>query len=618
MVRGIATTGLVFSLFSALGSSALADAEKPAACDSHFFDPDHLQSYLHDHKSVSIADILKDTPDCFKANQALVYRSGSLQCATQKAPRVLMYVDDVGGNGNTVCSFNSGNKVDYQAFYDKEPNINCHENTIECQRLNNTTGRFEYYEVNASKDDQGKSLFVQNQKATTSARVSKINPPQCMTSCHRGKPTSIGVNPRPNLENYPDWPGFYGSISDELSNSPQEKKAYTGVYLPYKAQNPRYSSLPDTYKVDKPVSSLEDLLKDQDYQRIAAEFTKSKLKKEIWPFRYAIIGAIACNDDTAQQTPAPEYNDIGTPHQFRIDSFLPDEVKSGFQTSYPEFVSDLMRKHQSNLKAQYETATRDGAHDDQVDEIYHTDEAVNPDTPDTTWNVYASDDVFGASRLAFIGKNLGLPVDDWSMTFQDTISFLGDDNNFEQIISYLSPELLDKVKDKDILDLGELTYDETSSGHGFQPAHVNAKQCDLLRKKSLATLQAAMQSNHLAGILCKNAQNTAHPSVNLPTVAPILTHLAAHPEKPALLSACINCHVGAAVNNFPFDAPTGVLADRLRAPVSNTNSKRLIDDVVDQISNGNMPRGMVITNDQKDELKEYFNWVASQPPKARN
>lgn len=587
------------SFFVGLISTSLVQADD--ACDSHFFDRSNLEKLAQEKNIKSIAQLLKLAPACFKANQAAVYRSSGLQCATAKAPRIVLYVNDE-DSGNTVCTFNSGNKKDYEEIYKKNPGIDCHENALECQHFDATKNRFEYYEMTASQDDQGHSVG-QGLDQHKIASLSPTNSAVCM-SCHRGSSPYLGeANPRPNLENYPAWPGFYGSLHDKLGATPNEKEWYLHKFLPYKPTNPRYAALPDAYNASgeiigsnsKPIVNLQNILESQNERRIASEFTDQRKKPELWPYRYAILGALACDDDHDAYD-SQQGTKIPPARRFGIESFLPDELKPKFPTSFSQVASTMLQQHQDNLKALNEIQSRAGKfHSDQFEDLYKTDIANDPSKPYTAYKVDDAEDFYNTARLAYLGLNLGLPANDWSMSFRQSFDFEAGRHNVKELLPILANYFLNKEQDKDL----NLTID-THLG-----APVDVAQCELLRKKSLTALGAKAGGDSMTSPACIASISACQPLAKVPDdLSGILGKL--QDKAPShVLNMCMSCHVYGSAVPIPF-GDRDKLTKALGSYSATHPTNLLMDEISQRIDSGKMPPTTTLSPEERRALKSYL------------
>ena len=583
-----------------LNLSVYADDEKP--CDPNFFNRAHLESLVQNKKIETLAQLLALAPNCFKTNQVAIYKSHSLHCANYKAPRILIYMnDDATGStaGNTVCSFNSGNKEDYQEFYVNTPDRDCHEDAMECQHFNTEKSRFEYFQVSFPKDDQGKAFKPTLSKASR-VNVSEVNPTTCLT-CHRGNTSFLGeANPRPNLENYPVWPGFYGSLHDKFDATPSEKEHYNKDFLSYRQANQRYAALPLILDENmhysgsnsKPAVNLQNLLESQNQKRIASEFTDPRLTDQAWPFRYAILASLACNDERRGYT--SDGKEVPAQWKFGIETFLPEKLRAKFQTSYAKFASEALRLHKKNIQSLYDTQALAGkSFLDQFDDQYHADIKVDPNQSYASYELSGdtASEFWPVTRLAYLGFNLGLPVWDWSMTFQSTVDFEAGRHNFQQIFPLLASKFYNSETDKD-LDL--------SQAAGFGGA-VDEKFCQKLRDKSLAALAAIsdggqdfrmIRTQGKAGMIADLPEGISSSSVKVHT-------------PPPNINLCMKCHVSGDAIPIPFDQPEK-LRNALYAPASTHSSNLLIDEIIQRLDSGSMPKNKVISTGERNDLKDYF------------
>ncbi len=151
----------------------------------------------------SVEDLLSLLPQKFRTIYTLIYRSRSLQDASEKNPRVLLFSE----NG-LVLSFN-GDPL--QKNYNK-------------------------IEVLSPSDD-GSQISMKEIDFSGGRPIVHNNPVSC-TKCHR-------VDSRPIWDSYAIWPGVFGSFDDifsEKTSPPQEKLAFNN-WLKAKESHPRYQKL---------------------------------------------------------------------------------------------------------------------------------------------------------------------------------------------------------------------------------------------------------------------------------------------------------------------------------------------------------------------------------------
>lgn len=619
-------------------------------CPTDFLGRENLEKLIRDKGIKSVSEILKLMPACYKNNHVKVFNSSSLQCATPKAPRIIIYLPEP--HTNTTCSFNSGNREDYKEFYEKDPNIDCHENTLEC--IHHTEdSRYEFYEVVVPQDDQGKpfsrSQDLRSHKKLGQTYLSDVNPPTCMTSCHRG--TSIPgqrPEPRPTIENYPLWAGFYGSYHDELYRgnkslmSPKEIENFTHAYYPYKKENARYSELQElvdenlvpiktavSYR-SKPAIDLQNAYESQNFKRIAKKFTDEPTLSRIWPFRYALVAALACNDDvdrysTSQSTMERHYKVPGgsvgiyktnggiqktfydekgevnyhptsdmlnakVPEglSFPIDSFVPLEVKALLPISYQSVVSEALKDHLDNLKHQMDLQKTFGSTiPDEVTEQYSRDFKNDPAAPESTYKVYYADSLSYPARLGTLARNLGISTEDWSLTFRKTLDFSAGSHNPGQILPFLAEKLL--AGEPELADV----INKTRYG-------MDVDFCQSLRQKSLTTLSEAFKKGEI-----KIAPITSSTTSGLNPKSGTQKDCNSLPVPPPELNSCIQCHVFGTETKIPFNNPKELSA-RLKLPVSSDEPEILFKKIHVLVQSGNMPYSIKTSAEQKAALIKYF------------
>jgi hypothetical protein len=166
----------------------------------------------------SVDQLIPLLPDELRSNFTFMYQSMSLQEATAKAPRAILFLRD----GTLTCTFN-GNPS--EKGYD----------TLECFQYRAGSRSFDFRQIEFPSPRNGLRV-VEFSRPNHSA-----NGAISCTSCH-------GRDPRPNWEAYPGWPGAYGSNNDILGTTfPDQKvQAETRNFLQFKStykKYPRYAAL---------------------------------------------------------------------------------------------------------------------------------------------------------------------------------------------------------------------------------------------------------------------------------------------------------------------------------------------------------------------------------------
>jgi hypothetical protein len=154
-----------------------------------------------------LEDAISILPQEFLEHYVLVYAGHGAQHTSVTNPRTLLF----GNDSHIVFAFNGDSKED--GFFD-----------LEMSEFNSKTSQYEY-------------SFIHFQDKQAPVR-SEINPAKCI-QCH-------GPNPRTVFNDYPLWPGNYGSKHDEIDFKSQEMKDYR-QYLTEAKSNPRYSQLSTKY-----------------------------------------------------------------------------------------------------------------------------------------------------------------------------------------------------------------------------------------------------------------------------------------------------------------------------------------------------------------------------------
>jgi hypothetical protein len=554
-------------------SHSIGLARKPASgdtsCDYQYFDRANLLSLGQAGTVTNIADIIKGAPDCFKQNQVAVYNSESLHCANFRAPRMILYAND-DDFGRTVCSFNSGIKADYPEFYQKDPKVDCHESSMECETFNVASNRFEFYEI---------------KEGNKNISVSNVNPTQCLL-CHKGTEDYLGSkNPRPNIENYPAWPGFYGSMHDKFGATPKELDAYLHQFLVYKPSNARYSLLPTVLGSDgrytgsngKPIVNLQNRLSNQNQQHIGSEFTEQPTLARIWPYRYALLGALACDDDLQFRDPTKDDNSLlPAARNYRVQSFLPDVLNQTSKTNFDTLAIATMQQHLDNLKKLYTNQQKLGDITfDQFLDQYKTDIANDAKRSYPNYDLADSDDYWNMVRLAYLASNLGIPIQNWSMTFGSSLDFEAGDANPKQIIIRVAPFFLDPVVDADV------KFPDFITSLGEIP---DTHLCTTLRNKSLKALSGVTQWPTSGGVIQPVPNN----------------------GPPQALTSCIGCHVMGLAPKIPFNDSTQ-LKQAFSAMSVTDPGKTLFEEISKRLDEGSMPPNAELGAGEKESLKAYFN-----------
>ncbi len=151
----------------------------------------------------TVDEVVALLPPQYRAHYVLAYAGHAAQTSSELNPRVLAF----GRDAHLIITFNG--EADQPGF-----------EMLEVAELNASTAQFEY------------SFITLDGHAEASR--SEVNPARCL-ACH-------GEKPRTLFNDYPVWPGFYGSNGDGLIPGSDEQLAFSR-YLDRAAFHPRYSKL---------------------------------------------------------------------------------------------------------------------------------------------------------------------------------------------------------------------------------------------------------------------------------------------------------------------------------------------------------------------------------------
>ena len=165
-----------------------------------------LQKLIVDREARSVEEVLPWLPPTMRSSYALVFRSRSLQGASEAHPRVLLY----GPEARFIVSFNGDAG---EAGY----------NALETMEFDERTKTFTYREI----------AFPAASDASSPVRFSPPNPARC-TACH-------GTPARPIWDSHPFWPGILGERYG-AALSAHEADAVR-AFLQEQPRHPRYRTL---------------------------------------------------------------------------------------------------------------------------------------------------------------------------------------------------------------------------------------------------------------------------------------------------------------------------------------------------------------------------------------
>jgi hypothetical protein len=233
------------------------------------FDFEALRSLLQRGNGASVDELIASLPFTLRSRYALVFDSRSLQGATFKDPRVILY----GPDARLVVTFNGDSSQ--RGFQ-----------TVETMEFQPETQEFRFRELQFPERGSGSAAVV----------VSEVNPERC-ARCH-------GIPARPIWDTHPLWPGAYGEhYGGGISAA---ESAGLASFLAQQPQNPRYRNLLNIKRFaeqatfretaarrytgtqeEPPNAELSILLTQLQFQSI----TRNLARQSRFPlFQYALLG----------------------------------------------------------------------------------------------------------------------------------------------------------------------------------------------------------------------------------------------------------------------------------------------------------------------------------------
>ncbi|MGZ3697572.1 MAG: hypothetical protein ACXWP5_05665 [Bdellovibrionota bacterium] len=470
------------------------------------FDFAALQSLIESRHLTSVEQVISLLPENYRQNYSLVYLSRSSQFASPKYPRIILF----GPDAKFIIALSGDPSM---PGFDKLE-------TIEFQEASKS---FKFREIEFSKEAKRPKFH--------------LNPEQTCAKCHR---TPL----RPNWENYPFWPGAFGSDIGTLSGA---EKRYLDEYQKSTAHQGRYQYLKPLSNPGEVNAGVTQSLYNLEFMQIWSSIKSSSLYPR---YKYSFTAAaLECLD---------------------LDEFLPKPVrKSGkglFRTEW-----DHSRRIGKDLGVQFQLAHKDNP------EIAKEDFGREPRTLRVSTSYH------------YLADRMGLDYTNWTLSRE-----MGSENIVTPDRGIID---LSKVILTDIVEGGDPDLQFVARSIGSPPflflsdGFGGKGTCSDLKRASLAAFSAADCNT------CKNSAPGPNMDRRLQDV-PKITRRILNP--PAAITQCMSCHGSASSTapQRPFDHPDQMTAELAKSAVSRLRSRE---------PNFRMPPGdrKLDSGDARD-LERYF------------
>jgi hypothetical protein len=339
----------------------------------------------------SIDDLLPLLSPEHLSHYVLMHHSQSLQGASEKAPRAILY----GKDAKLVLSWNG--RPDQDRY-----------NYIEVLAYRDATQRFEVRDIEFPKEG-AKHGPVQ---------FSSANPPLCL-SCHE-------QDARPNWQTYPLWPGAFGGEDDVVSRLGegthfQDVKRYAN-FLKSEKKKGRYRFLSDRPAADLPNTEFGSLLQTLNLKRVAR---KIAAVPELQKYRYALLGAVSCY-----------YSN----HFNQIEQYVPAQVEASFALKRADLEHSTAQANSGDFHdrvLQLRSYYRRSPEDAKVQDLFDNPWGDHPQVSDSI-----------VAALRWVVENQGVSTDDWSMQpYAPTYTFENGYVGIAHLRAILSAALLTTPQD---------------------------------------------------------------------------------------------------------------------------------------------------------------------------
>ncbi|MEO1251679.1 MAG: hypothetical protein AAFW81_04945 [Pseudomonadota bacterium] len=358
--------------------------EKVTAVNGAELDFHDLENIVEACDVYTIDEFLAVLPEDFRSRYSLVYDSRSNQAASVKAPRALVFNSDA----SLVIAFN-GEK--HQPGY----------HTIEMMQFTDDA-EFQFQRIyfpadlapdNAARDENLKPYF------------SMLNPLEC-ASCHRS-------NQRPIWDTYSLWPGVFGSNYD---NKPTyEAHFYDQFVEEMKAGKPRYRQLTDPEKFPIVSEYYDYYTQFPNFQftlllgRLNAIANAKELgaQEELFPFRYALLYALSCNEYDYPKHLQEDLVEFGDRES--LAQLIPLSVSERFAKTHQSIFEDMYEKRRMTY------AMRENRSCELQRDLYYQSKPDFKEPFQCGKNYVRGEFIEPTANVRYVVENLGYDMRHWSM-----------------------------------------------------------------------------------------------------------------------------------------------------------------------------------------------------------
>jgi hypothetical protein len=462
----------VFFLVNFQISSAMAFCNKERSLTS-LSDVTDLIDHCH---ITTIEDFIEALSPLALQKYLLVYDSRSSQMASPDYPRIILYGAGA-RKSHPIGPWNFGpsDETATLTFGISGTPYDPKYNELEFFQFNHSSKAFEFYKL---------TFNSQGNKPPT---LSQKNPKECLT-CH-------GQDPRPNFDNYPFWPGVFGSddpISRTAKNDigvwySEEETSFAQRYLKNRDQG-RYQHL----GVENDSGYLSRLgLTEASTNTNATEFLAAvsgdnmeraarilKQTPSVWPYRYALLANESC---------------VGRPNSpyLNIESFLPANFspKYNYANALSNSCNAENTSYQYDFNRQFQLLGVLPDPSGRIGPLANLSCDLMPGIKEGAFSQTAG--------LLFVIQNAGLDPEDFPLEvdrqFLMNDGLGGFDTGLELV---LWKYFLNPITDYDLYAyyseaFARIKENENDPGLPLEPIDLNPRQdtfCSILQKKSLQAL----------------------------------------------------------------------------------------------------------------------------------